>query len=104
MLNLPSAEERRRLNAHASFKASIYNELKETTLFIESETKQAKEISRLTGKSCISVEDNIMYENGSCCDEQKHMLQARRSVKIPLSYRIKEFRYIVKKKFKNLFF
>lgn len=70
MLDLPSKEERQRLKAHASYKAKVYNQLPKATMFIESETKQAKEISLLTGKPCISVEDNIMYQEELSMDQK----------------------------------
>lgn len=70
MLDLPSKEERQRLKAHSSFKATVYNHLSKATMFIESETKQAKEISLLTGKPCISVEDNFMYQEELSMDQK----------------------------------
>lgn len=55
MLDLPSAEERRRLKAHGSFKAKIYRECG-ASLFIESEDIQAEEIARLSEKPVLSIE------------------------------------------------
>ena len=70
MLNLSNKYERQKLNAHGKFKAGVYKNLKETTLFIESSTKQAREISLLTGKPCMSVEDNKMYNEKLTFDKQ----------------------------------
>jgi uncharacterized HAD superfamily protein/hypoxanthine-guanine phosphoribosyltransferase len=53
MLDLPSAEERRRRGCHASFKAEVYRSLTGTSLFIESEPAQAIEIARLSGKAVL---------------------------------------------------
>ena len=50
MLDLPTAEERRRRGCHASFKAATYRAIEDATLFIESEPRQAEEIARLSGK------------------------------------------------------
>lgn len=54
MLDLPSKAERRRLGAHASFKAGIYAKT-ETVLFIESEPDQAEQIARASGKPVLSL-------------------------------------------------
>jgi len=58
MLDLPSAEARRRLRAHASFKAGIYKQITDSRLFVESEPHQAEEIARLSGKPvlCFSTQ------------------------------------------------
>lgn len=61
MLNLPSKEERIRLNAHSSFKAEMYSQIKDSILFIESNNKQAKEIAEKTGKKVICTENDIIY-------------------------------------------
>ncbi|MDX5515714.1 phosphoribosyltransferase family protein [Stenotrophomonas sp. RG-453] len=61
MLDLPTAEERRRLNMHHKFKASIYGSDPEATLFIESEPEQAKEIMLATGKPVYCTGDNLLY-------------------------------------------
>lgn len=61
MLDLPSADERRRLNCHAKFKAEQYQKLQDTVLFVESEETQAKEIALLTGKQVICTANDEMY-------------------------------------------
>jgi uncharacterized HAD superfamily protein/hypoxanthine phosphoribosyltransferase len=56
MTNLPTAEERRRLSLHGRFKADVYKRLG-GSLFIESETWQAKEIATITGKAVYNLQD-----------------------------------------------
>lgn len=50
MLDLPTAEERRRLGVHGAFKAEVYGSLPESPLFIESESAQARVIADRSGK------------------------------------------------------
>ncbi len=59
MLDLPSKEERLRLNAHASFKASVFSTRQEL-YFIESNLNQAIEIKNKTGKLVFCTE-NMMF-------------------------------------------
>ncbi len=61
MLNLESAEQRRALGIHADFKAKVYQELKNSPLFIESEARQAKKIAQLTKKDVFCVENSTIY-------------------------------------------
>ncbi len=61
MLDLPTAEERRRQNCHATFKAEAYKNRKGTTLFVESEERQAKEIAFLTGKKVLCLATDELY-------------------------------------------
>lgn len=60
MLDLPSAEERRRLGAHGSHKAKVYRKLKDAVLFIESESEQAIEIARLSGKPVLDYGQHVL--------------------------------------------
>ena len=62
MLNLSSAEERRRLRIHAKFKADIFKCKKDCSLFIESETWQAETIHNLSGKSALAYKDMIFFD------------------------------------------
>lgn len=64
MLNLPSAQERRRLNMHHRFKAEVYRSETQAQLFIESEKAQAIEIMRAAGKPVFCIETNRMYVPG----------------------------------------
>lgn len=60
MLDLPSADERRRQGAHGSFKGEFYRKAN-STLFIESEERQAEVIARLSGKPVLCVETHQMH-------------------------------------------
>lgn len=60
MLN-KTAEERRRLGLHASFKASIYKQIKNSNMFIESNPTQAAKIANLSGKPCICCLNDKIY-------------------------------------------
>ncbi len=55
MLDLPSAEERRRRGLHGTFKGQVYRDSK-AMLFIESEYAQAVEIARISGKPVLAIE------------------------------------------------
>lgn len=61
MLDLPTAEERRRLGAHGAFKAQVFASL-DAQLFIESEERQAIEIARLSGKPVLSIESHTVIQ------------------------------------------
>lgn len=61
MLDLPSAEERRRQGAHAGFKAGVYRR-SSSVLFIESEPDQARAIAQLSGKPVLCVETQDVVE------------------------------------------
>ena len=62
MLNLNTAEERRRLKVHAKFKSKIYKNKVDCSIFIESDYKQAKEIAKLSGKPVICTGDDMYYQ------------------------------------------
>jgi uncharacterized HAD superfamily protein/hypoxanthine phosphoribosyltransferase len=71
MLDLPSAEERRRQGAHGSFKARIYRETG-AGIFVESEGRQAQEIANLSNKPVLSIEDQaIIWPEGSGKNAQR---------------------------------
>lgn len=61
MLSMATAEERRRANCHAAFKAEAYKARERTTLFVESEERQAKEIAFLSGKDVLCVATDKLY-------------------------------------------
>jgi uncharacterized HAD superfamily protein/adenine/guanine phosphoribosyltransferase-like PRPP-binding protein len=64
MLDLPSAAERRRLNAHHKRKAEVYRNDPNALLFIESEKRQALEILDYAQKPVFCIETNQMYVPG----------------------------------------
>ncbi|WP_101341477.1 phosphoribosyltransferase [Cereibacter azotoformans] len=61
MLDLPSREERMRLGAHGSFKASVYRE-SDALLFIESEPRQAEQIMRLAGRPVLCLPEQRLFQ------------------------------------------
>lgn len=64
MLDLPSAEERRRLKAHAPHKAKAYVETG-SKLFIESSPSEAREIYRLTDKPVFATDTREFFGEGA---------------------------------------
>lgn len=64
MLDLPTAEARRKANAHASFKAEVYLKTG-AALFIESEDEQAMEIAQLSGRPVLSIAGQRMIHPGT---------------------------------------
>lgn len=63
MLDVASAEERRRLGLHGKFKGKFYRE-SDHSLFIESELHQAETIAEMSGKPVLSIEGMIMCYPG----------------------------------------
>lgn len=63
MLKGYTAEERRKLNLHAKFKAEQYKKLSDIQLFIESDRKQAQEIAKLTKKICFCASTDELFNN-----------------------------------------
>ena len=62
MLDLPTKEDRIRLHAHASYKAHVYKNLEDTSIFIESDSRQAQKIAIISGKTVICAStDEIFY-------------------------------------------
>lgn len=64
MLDLPTAQERRRLAAHGNFKGRVYRN-SNAVLFIESEHSQAIEIARISGKPVLSIERHEIVDPGA---------------------------------------
>jgi uncharacterized HAD superfamily protein/adenine/guanine phosphoribosyltransferase-like PRPP-binding protein len=61
MLDLPTAAERRRLKAHAPFKAEVYAAKRESSLFLESDEGQARQISQITGKAVVCTDTMTLF-------------------------------------------
>lgn len=61
MLDLESAEERRRLNIHAKFKAHIYSQINNAILFVESEPQQAADIAQMTNKPVFCTGNSMFF-------------------------------------------
>jgi uncharacterized HAD superfamily protein len=62
LLDLPSAVARRRLKAHAPFKAEVYRSKKDAWLFLESNLSQAEAIAAQTGKAVICTTDMVLFD------------------------------------------
>ncbi|MCC9601460.1 hypothetical protein LOC67_12965 [Stieleria sp. JC731] len=90
MLNLDSAEERRRTQAHVAFKAKTYQRLSGARLFIESEVDQAKRIAQLSGKKVYCAGNGTMYYPGTGLKTA--------------SNEIANFTFRIKRKLKQIFF
>lgn len=84
MLDLPTAEERRRLNIHPKFKAEVYARQPQTRLFVESEYRQAIEIMKLSGKPVYCIETNEMYVPGQMHNLKASTLRKGHSLKAKL--------------------
>lgn len=63
MLNVASKEERIRLGCHADFKAETYKRLDDCILFVESNSRQARQIAEKSGKPVICAETDEMFGN-----------------------------------------
>ncbi len=69
MLDLPTAEERRRLKAHGPFKAAVYKNRPEL-LFVESNWKQAVQIAKLADKPVICTQNDALLWGSIDVDQQ----------------------------------
>lgn len=85
MLDLPDKATRQRLNAHGTFKSFVYSRTN-SAIFIESSTRQARDIAKQAGKPVICTEDSQMYMPGSL---DTHIAKVRRAPHT-LSTRIKQ--------------
>jgi uncharacterized HAD superfamily protein/glycosyltransferase involved in cell wall biosynthesis len=91
MLDLPSAAERRRLQAHGPFKAEVYRS-RDEILFIESNWNQAKYIARYANKPVICTENDAFLfgrehlgslekqEQDFSCERLNEIAELRRQV------------------------
>jgi uncharacterized HAD superfamily protein/hypoxanthine-guanine phosphoribosyltransferase len=80
MLDLDSAEERRRRGGHAEFKAHVYRSIADARLFVESDPHQAPEIARLSGKPVLDYTSQRLAEpvwNGALVSAQLSTLRRR---------------------------
>ena len=78
MLDGITAEQRRKLNSHAEFKSTVYKQLKDSTIFIESDDTQAKKIRELTGKDVFCINSRQFYR-GSIIND--FLVNPRRTIK-----------------------
>ncbi|MEX0779716.1 MAG: hypothetical protein WD491_07990 [Balneolales bacterium] len=63
MLDLPDSNMRRQLNNYAGFKAQVYKSYLQSPLFIESDLKQALEITKASGKTVLCFADKKLYDS-----------------------------------------
>ncbi|WP_417539888.1 phosphoribosyltransferase family protein [Marinobacter sp.] len=89
MLDLPTAEERRRLGIHSRFKAEVYTKQLLTRLFVESEEKQAIEIMKLSGKPVYCIETNEMYLPGQLSNLKANTVRKGHRLKEKLVSKVK---------------
>lgn len=89
MLDLPTAEERRRLNIHHKFKAEVYASQPLTRLFVESEERQAIEIMKLSGKPVYCIETNEMYVPGQIFNLKANTVRKGHRLKAKLFGKVK---------------
>ena len=82
MLDLPSAEERRRQGAHASFKAQIYAADPDSVLFVESEAAQAASIARKSGKPVLDYGNKCMADPSQLTLAHQVQLARRLSTRV----------------------
>lgn len=95
MLDLPSQEERKRLNVHGKNKARYYKE-SNTRLFIESSYSEAKEICRLSGKDVYCIETNSVVTADALSIIQHNPLRIKK-------YIPRRFKLYIRRKLKFLF-
>lgn len=69
LMDIQSAEERRKLNGHAQFKAQFYKGCRESFWFVESEKQQAAEIAQISGKPVFCIENQQFYDGTSLFNE-----------------------------------
>lgn len=74
MIDLPTAEERRRLRIHGKFKGETFANRKEK-YFIESNWKQAKEIFRIAKKPVFCTHNDVFIQNESDITMYENALQ-----------------------------
>lgn len=71
MLDMPSAEARRRAKAHAPFKAEVFRARSEI-VFVESSWKQAIQIAQLADKAVICTENDVCLLGAEHLSMQDH--------------------------------
>jgi len=84
LVNLPSAAERIRLNAHRTHKAAVYKETG-AMLFYESEPRQARDIAHLSSRPVLCIGDMKMYTPG-VADPAANYKRLKWLVKKPLGH------------------
>jgi uncharacterized HAD superfamily protein len=62
MLDLPSKEERQKMNSYAVHKSTYFKNNRELQIFIESDISQARDIAKISGKPVYCMDDNCFIE------------------------------------------
>lgn len=101
MLNVATAEERRRLNAHGAFKAEVYRQV-DAQLFVESEERQAIDIARLSGKPVLSIESQSIIMPGSHLERRERLRRREDRLRERLSSERRDWRRLVKRTVRRL--
>lgn len=83
MLDLESAEKRRKLGIHGKFKATVFEKRKEK-YFIESNWGQAQEIFRLTQKPVFCTQNDKFLRSNLDLEEQNRKIKNSRFYKLRL--------------------
>ncbi len=96
MMDVATAEERRRLGNHATNKAEIYKKLSHATLFIESDDTQAREIFRITKKPVFCIDSQEYYSNENREAFHEQVMMSKNRIRHALS-RIKLLQYVYRK-------
>lgn len=96
MMNVATAEERRRLGNHATYKAEIYKKLSRAKLFIESDDVQAREIFQITNKPVFCIDSQQYYSNKNRENFHEQVIMSKKYIRRTLS-RIKLLRYAYQK-------
>jgi len=80
LLDLASAEERRRLKPYAEFKAAVYKSKPQHHLFIESDLEQAARIAELSHRSVLCVNGMTFFPEGKVVTLQRTLRKKRQSL------------------------
>lgn len=75
LIDLPDAATRRAQGCHAKHKAAIYSRRKESMLFIESNSLQAQEIAKRSGRPVLCVDTRRMYYPESLVADATHVVK-----------------------------
>ena len=78
MMNLATKEDRIKSGSHGKFKAEHYRKIKAANIFIESNTGQAQEIAKLSGKMVFCTDSHEVYM-------ESLLIKAKREVRKLLS-------------------
>jgi len=80
LLNLESAEERRRSKPYAEFKASVYKSKPQHLLFIESNLEQAAKIAELSHRAVLCVNGMTFFADGQLVTLRRKLQKKRQSL------------------------